>query len=148
MRGGYLSRSEGLEASEISSFAVAGPEMTVENAVRFLTDHLGGDTYFAVSRPDQNLDRCRTHLRLAELMFQSSDETRRCFQTRRTGIVTLPLAVAGPEALDDIAALCARSIANPPSVDELHRTLFAPDQPAIVRFAPGMGSRGRGAGRG
>jgi Ser/Thr protein kinase RdoA (MazF antagonist) len=35
----------------------AGPVVTFEQAVRFLTDHLQGDVYFRVSRPGENLDR-------------------------------------------------------------------------------------------
>jgi GNAT superfamily N-acetyltransferase len=53
--------------------------------------------------------------------------------------MNLALPVVGPEALADIAALCARSLSTPPSLDELRRALFAPDQPAVVRFAPGTG---------
>jgi len=52
--------------------------------------------------------------------------------------VSIVLPVVGPEALDDIASLCARSMPKPPSVSELRRTLFAPDQPAVVRVAPGV----------
>ena len=51
----------------------------------------------------------------------------------------LDLPVVGPEALDEIASLCARSMRKPPSADELRRALFAEDQPAVVRCAPGMG---------
>jgi mycothiol synthase len=47
--------------------------------------------------------------------------------------------VVGVDAVDDIAALCARAVARPLAVTELRDTLFAPDQPAIVRLAPGAG---------
>jgi hypothetical protein len=50
----------------------------------------------------------------------------------------LALPVVGPEALHDIASLCTRSMVEPPSVSELQRTLFASDQPAVVRMAPGV----------
>jgi GNAT superfamily N-acetyltransferase len=53
--------------------------------------------------------------------------------------MSLALPVVGPEALDDISSLCARSMPKAPSMAELHRTLFAPDQPAVVRYAPGVG---------
>ena len=46
-RPGYLDQLAGPRAVRGHFLGVAGPEMTVENAVRFLTDHLGGDTYFA-----------------------------------------------------------------------------------------------------
>jgi aminoglycoside phosphotransferase (APT) family kinase protein len=47
----------------------AGPRMAVENAVRFLADHLDGDRYFAIIGPGQNLDRARAQLRVAELLL-------------------------------------------------------------------------------
>jgi mycothiol synthase len=54
--------------------------------------------------------------------------------------MSLDLPIVGPEALADITALCACSLSMPPSLDELRRALFAPDQPAVVRFAPGAGA--------
>ena len=42
-------------------------------------------------------------------------------------------------ALDAITALCARAVLDPPTADELERTLFAPDQPATVRGDPEVG---------
>ena len=38
--------------------------MTLECGVRFLTDYIDGDNYFSTSYPGQNLDRCRTQLKL------------------------------------------------------------------------------------
>ena len=72
---GYFTGHARLEPSETASLALAGPEMAIENGLRFLTDHLLGDRYFAVDRPGQNLDRCRTHLRLTELMLESHAES-------------------------------------------------------------------------
>jgi Ser/Thr protein kinase RdoA (MazF antagonist) len=71
---GYLAAGPRLEGAELDAMATAGPLMAVENAVRFLTDHLDGDVYFAVDRSGQNLDRCRTQLRLTELMLDSQAE--------------------------------------------------------------------------
>jgi GNAT superfamily N-acetyltransferase len=48
--------------------------------------------------------------------------------------MTLSLPVVGPEALDEISAFCARAMRKAPSTSELKRTLFAPDQPAVVRY--------------
>ena len=48
------------------------------------------------------------------------------------------LALLGRDALADIAALCERGIANPPTIDELDATLFSPDQPAVVRGDPSV----------
>lgn len=38
--------------------------MTMENGMRFLTDHLNGDVYYSIHRPGHNLDRCRTQMKL------------------------------------------------------------------------------------
>jgi hypothetical protein len=46
---------------------IAGAKVIVfEQGIRFLADHLAGDTYYKVSRPGQNLDRCRTQFKLLE----------------------------------------------------------------------------------
>lgn len=42
--------------------------MTIECGMRFLTDYLAGDTYFATKYPGHNLVRCRTQIRLASEM--------------------------------------------------------------------------------
>ncbi len=42
--------------------------MTIECGMRFLTDYLSGDTYFATKYPGHNLVRCRTQIRLASEM--------------------------------------------------------------------------------
>lgn len=42
--------------------------MTTECGIRFLTDYLDGDNYFATKYPEHNLVRCRTQFRLAEEM--------------------------------------------------------------------------------
>ena len=40
--------------------------MTLELAVRFLTDYLNGDLYFKITSPDHNLVRARTQIRLVQ----------------------------------------------------------------------------------
>ncbi len=76
---GYFAAGPPLEPAEVDSMSVAGPHMAVENALRFLTDHLAGDRYFSVGRAGQNLDRCRTQLVLTELMLDKEAESRSCF---------------------------------------------------------------------
>ncbi len=51
--------------------------MTVECGMRFLTDYLSGDTYFATKYEGHNLVRCRTQLRLAEEMENSFEEMKK-----------------------------------------------------------------------
>jgi hypothetical protein len=65
-----------LSDSERECLALAAPLLTLENAVRFLTDHLEGDVYFRVHRPDHNAQRARAHLRLSELMLDQLPELR------------------------------------------------------------------------
>ncbi len=42
--------------------------MTYECGMRFLTDHLNGDTYFRIHRENHNLDRCHTQMKLLQDM--------------------------------------------------------------------------------
>ncbi len=64
---GYLdAASDFINEVEIENLAFAGKLMTLEVGIRFLTDHIEGDVYFKTHRPDHNLDRCRTQLRLVE----------------------------------------------------------------------------------
>lgn len=50
-----------------------------------------------------------------------------------------PLDPLGNDAVDAIAALCARSFADAPVADEIEACLFAPDQPSTVRGDPDVG---------
>lgn len=62
---GYLSaRVPELTPLELRSLARGPLWIVLELALRFMTDHLQGDTYFKIERPDQNLDRARTALEL------------------------------------------------------------------------------------
>ena len=63
-----------LTEKEIETLPLGAKLMTLECGVRFLTDYLNGDVYFATSRPDQNLDRARTQLKLVEDMEKKWDE--------------------------------------------------------------------------
>jgi GNAT superfamily N-acetyltransferase len=61
-----------------------------------------------------------------------------------------PIDVLDAGAVDAIAALCRRSLADPPRADELLAVLFGDDQPALVRGDPGVGvvATGEGGGNG
>jgi Ser/Thr protein kinase RdoA (MazF antagonist) len=60
-----------LTSAELRLLPLAGPALALENAVRFLTDHLEGDVYFRTRRPSHNLDRCRAQLRLLAHMLDT-----------------------------------------------------------------------------
>jgi Ser/Thr protein kinase RdoA (MazF antagonist) len=71
---GFLSAcGDRLTRKEIESLPMGAKLMTLECGVRFLTDYLNGDTYFAINRPNQNLDRARTQLKLVEDMESKWD---------------------------------------------------------------------------
>ncbi len=68
---GYLaSAGSFLTAAERQLLAFSGRVITFEIGLRFLADHLNGDTYFKVHREGHNLDRARTQFRLVELLEQ------------------------------------------------------------------------------
>ena len=61
----------GLDPAEVAALPVAGILMTTQNAVRFLADHLQGDTYYRVAEPGRNLDRARVMLAHAEAQIDA-----------------------------------------------------------------------------
>ena len=71
---GYLSACPDLTRAEKELLPMGAKLMTLECGVRFLTDYLDGDNYFAVHRPGHNLDRCRTQFRLVADMEKKWDE--------------------------------------------------------------------------
>jgi aminoglycoside phosphotransferase (APT) family kinase protein len=75
---GYLSSAGGLlTQAEKDYLAFSGKLIAFEQAIRFLTDYLEGDHYYKVSRVAQNLDRCRTQMKLVESIEEQEDEMRR-----------------------------------------------------------------------
>jgi hypothetical protein len=64
--GGALSRAE------LEALPEAGRMMSFVLGLRMLTDHLDGDRYFSVSRPNHNLDRARNQFRLHESLDELS----------------------------------------------------------------------------
>lgn len=70
-----------LSPAEREHLVFAGKLITLETAIRFLTDHLNGDRYFKVHRPDHNLDRCRAQLRLVEEIERNQAEMERIVQS-------------------------------------------------------------------
>lgn len=72
---GYLETAGGfLNPVEKQLLVFAGRLITIEIGVRFLTDHLAGDTYFKVHREGHNLDRCRTQFKLVRDMEERAEK--------------------------------------------------------------------------
>lgn len=65
---GFVSACPELTEQEYLSLAWGARTMTLECGLRFLTDYLDGDNYFAIHRPVHNLDRCRTQLKMVQDM--------------------------------------------------------------------------------
>lgn len=72
---GFLSSAGGfLTPAERENLPFAGKLITLEIAIRFLTDYLEGDVYFKTRRPNHNLDRCRNQLKIVESIESQMDK--------------------------------------------------------------------------
>ncbi len=72
---GFLEACGGvLTAAERGLLVFAGRWITLEQSIRFLTDHLEGDRYYQVSRPGHNLVRCRAQLALYRSLTEHASE--------------------------------------------------------------------------
>jgi len=75
---GYLpALGSAITEAEKAQLALSAKLITYENGLRFLTDYLQGDTYYHTTRPNQNLDRCRTQFTLVkemEMQFETMKE--------------------------------------------------------------------------
>lgn len=79
---GFLDGCGGLlTESEIMLLPEGAKMMTAECGMRFLTDYLDGDTYFKTEREGQNLDRCRTQLKLVAEMEEQWDSMKDCVKS-------------------------------------------------------------------
>ncbi len=66
---GFLAGAQGsLTPAELEYLPWGALLMTLECGIRFLTDYLDGDHYFAIHREGHNLDRCRTQLKMVQDM--------------------------------------------------------------------------------
>lgn len=71
---GYLEAAGSfLTAAEIDLLPLAGRVMTLEQGLRFLTDHLMGDAYYRIARPGQNLDRACAQFALVASLERQHD---------------------------------------------------------------------------
>ncbi|MCL2043981.1 MAG: aminoglycoside phosphotransferase family protein [Treponema sp.] len=72
---GYLSGAcDFLISAERALICEAGRNITQIMGLRFLTDYLEGDHYYRTSRPDHNLDRCRTQIALIQSMDSKRED--------------------------------------------------------------------------
>ncbi len=72
---GFMKASGGaFTQAEIENMAQGCINITVELASRFLLDHINGDKYFAIHRPNHNLERARNQMKLVTEMEKRLDE--------------------------------------------------------------------------
>lgn len=74
---GYMEACPSLTDMEIQMMPVGAKTLTLELAVRFLTDYLDGDRYFKIDYPDHNLVRARAQMKLVADMEQKWDAMNR-----------------------------------------------------------------------
>ncbi|MEG1754711.1 MAG: aminoglycoside phosphotransferase family protein [Clostridia bacterium] len=75
---GYLSTcGASLTPLERELLPYGAKMMTLECGMRFLSDHINGDTYFKIHRINQNLDRARSQFALVRDMERHWDDMRR-----------------------------------------------------------------------
>lgn len=66
---GYLDAARDfLVQAEIDQLAFSGRLITLEQALRFLTDYINGDVYYKIHHPRHNLDRARTQIQMVKEM--------------------------------------------------------------------------------
>ena len=75
---GYLEAcGDVLTKEELELLPYASIIITSEDGIRFLMDHIDGDTYYTIYYPGQNLDRSRTQLKLVEDMEKKLPEIKK-----------------------------------------------------------------------
>lgn len=72
---GFLeSCGEALTETEIEYLPFAAKLITLELSMRFLMDHINGDKYFQIHRPNHNLERARNQLKLVSDMEEVMED--------------------------------------------------------------------------
>jgi aminoglycoside phosphotransferase (APT) family kinase protein len=80
-RGFTEAAGESLGTIERSLLPTGARVITLEQAVRFLTDYIEGDPYYRVTHPGHNLERARTQLRLLEQLEEHDAELQRIVES-------------------------------------------------------------------
>ena len=80
---GFVTACKTLTGKELEMLPMGAKTMTMECGVRFLTDYLDGDHYFAVHREGHNLDRARTQFKLVRDMEKKWDDMKKIVAEER-----------------------------------------------------------------
>lgn len=71
---GYCRGAKFLTQGEKEELAFSARLITMTIGIRFLTDYLSGDVYFHIKRPQHNVDRCRTQLKMVKSMEDQAEQ--------------------------------------------------------------------------
>ena len=71
---GFLQGCPSLTKLEKENLVVGSKVITIEVAIRFLTDYLNGDVYFKTHHAQHNLDRCRNQIQLVKELERHEEE--------------------------------------------------------------------------
>ena len=74
LKGFMETAGDAMTENEIRMLPMGAKLMTLECGMRFLADHIAGDTYFKIHREGHNLDRARTQFKLVWDMERQWDE--------------------------------------------------------------------------
>lgn len=75
---GYLATAgQTLTAAEVALLPLAGQLISLEQGLRFLADHLQGDTYYRIHRAGHNLDRARAQFAMVASLERQADANAR-----------------------------------------------------------------------
>ncbi|NLB55472.1 MAG: phosphotransferase [Lentisphaerae bacterium] len=77
VHGYLLTAGSFLTPLELEYLAFSGILITYTIGIRFLTDHLAGDTYFKIHRENHNLERARVQFKMIKDMEKSFDEMKK-----------------------------------------------------------------------
>ena len=84
---GFLRSFRKLTQKEIELLPLGAKVITFENGLRFLTDYIDGDHYFAISRDTQNLDRTRAQFKLVSDMESKWEEMQRIVAEEKAALL-------------------------------------------------------------
>lgn len=84
---GFLRSFKKLTEKEIELLPLGAKVITFENGLRFLTDYIDGDHYFAISRDTQNLDRTRAQFKLVSDMESKWEEMQRIVAEEKAALL-------------------------------------------------------------
>jgi hypothetical protein len=66
--------------AERQSLLLGAKVMCLMIGIRFLADHLNGDTYFAIKRDHHNLQRAHNQIRLYQDLLAQQQQLAACFE--------------------------------------------------------------------